>query len=147
MSGELANLLVERARSFRRMARLALQEGDYDIAVFAFEQAAQLRVKACMLRLFGEIPRVHRLRELLGLLAARLEEASLRDIAERVRSFAAEHRGLLWLLEEAYTLARYGGRRYTQSEALDSERLVEKLWRLLEEVEGVAAGGVHDREA
>ena len=114
MSGERAALMKRRARTFLEMAKLLVERGEYDVAAFALEQAAQLRIKSLLLRLFGEAPRIHSVRELLGVLSARLEEAGFPGLAEEVRRYAADNRGLLWLLEDAYTTVRYGVRKYTE---------------------------------
>ena len=135
MSGELVELLLRRAKAFLEISETLITESNFDIAVFSLEQAAQLRIKAVMLRLFGDYPRIHGLRELLGLLAARLSEAGFTDLAREVRDFAADNRGLLWVLEEAYTLARYGYRSYTGKEAEELRGLVQSLWSLLDRVE------------
>jgi len=140
LSGELVESMVRRARKFLQLAGEAMGSGDYDVAVFLLEQAAQLRIKALLLRVFGGYPRTHSIRELLGLLATKLEEAGLSGEAESVRVFAAKHRGLLWVLEDAYTLARYGLRTYERGEAENLRRLVQKLWELLEAVESRVAG-------
>lgn len=64
-----------------------------------------------------------------------------------MRRFAADNRGLLWLLEEAYTMARYGRRRYTRTEAIELDKLVDALWQILEWVESRVYSEIHDREA
>ncbi len=71
--------------------------------------------------LFGGAPKIHGIRELLGLLAA--------------------------LLEEAHTLARYGARSYTASEARSLEAIVSSLLALLGEVEERVRSALRDREA
>ena len=46
-------ILVKRSKSFYNYALEALSRGDFDLALFLLEQAAQLRVKALLLRLLG----------------------------------------------------------------------------------------------
>ena len=74
MSGELAEKLRRRASVFLREAEKLLEEGEYDIACFNAEQSLQLYVKSVLLKLFGEAPRIHGVRELLGYLARRLHQ-------------------------------------------------------------------------
>jgi len=146
LSGEHVNALVERSRLFIEIADTLLGQGrGYDVAAFSLEQAAQLRLKAALARLFGDWPRIHGIRQLIARPSALLEEAGLREPAERLRRFAADNRGLLWLLEEAYMLARYGDRAYTRAEVESLRALVEQLVRLIEEVEEDAVrGAAHD---
>jgi len=54
-----------------------------DLAAFNVQQPCQLRVKATLPRLLGEIPKVHSIRELLGTLSAKLEEAGFRDVSSQ----------------------------------------------------------------
>ena len=95
----------------------------------------QLRVKASLLRFTGEVPRVHGIRELLGMLSRVLEELSFKGEAERVRSYIRERRDVLIDVEDAYTSARYAV--YTASKSVVEEmiRAAEELFSLLDEVE------------
>jgi HEPN domain-containing protein len=63
-------LLQRRSRAFYDYASTALERGDHDVVVFMCEQAAQLRLKALLLRMLGFMPRSHRVRELLGMLSS-----------------------------------------------------------------------------
>ena len=49
-------ILVKRSKSFYNYALEALSRGDFDLALFLLKQAAQLRVKALLLRLLGFTP-------------------------------------------------------------------------------------------
>ena len=66
-------LLYKRGRMFYDYALIAFERGDYDISVFMCEQAAQLSLKAILLRILGFIVRGHGIRELLGSLSKALE--------------------------------------------------------------------------
>ncbi len=131
MSGSYAEVLWRRARAFLEAAGLV---EDPDLAAFLAEQAMQLAVKAAIYELFGERVRGHGIRELLSILARRLEEAGYRREADTVREFVAEHRGLLVEAEEAYILARYGEHGYDRGVA---GRLVELAERLVSMLRGV----------
>jgi len=74
MSGERVNILKDRAGFFLGLAEELYERGRLDLAFFHVEQACQLRIKATILRFVGEIPRVHSVRELLGMVAKKLEE-------------------------------------------------------------------------
>ena len=135
-SGEEYRLIVRRAQWFLEEAREALRAGRYDVACFLAEQAAQLRVKAALLRLVGEAPRGHQLRTLLGYLA----EASGGGCRESIREFVGRWRARLSELEDAYLVTRYGFKSYTREDAADMISLVERVFRLVEEAEGDCGG-------
>lgn len=59
---------------FLDVGRELLERGVLDLAAFNIQQSCQLRVEASMLRLLGDLPRVHSVRGLLGILVARLDE-------------------------------------------------------------------------
>lgn len=131
MSSRLAERLWRRARLFYEEAGEAR---DPDLAAFFAEQAIQLALKATLLRLFEEQHRGHGVRELLSILARRLEESGYDTEAEAVREFAAQHRGILIEAEEAYIHSRYGEEEYTRE---DAERLIMLAGEVLELLERV----------
>ena len=133
-------LLRRRARRFLSYAEEALGLGDYDLACFYADQAAQLAVKACLLRLTGHMPRIHGLRELLGAMSRHLSGLGREDLAGRVSAFAREHRAGLSRLEEAYVAGRYLAREFEREEAEECVRLARELLALVEELEGAAFG-------
>jgi len=92
LSGERVNAMKERAGVFLELASELADRGRLDIASFSVQQACQLRVKASLLRLTGEMPRIHSIRELLGILAKRMEEIGHRDEAEKITGFVRESR-------------------------------------------------------
>ena len=65
MSGERVELLKFRSKRFLDVGVELLRREVLDLAAFNVQQSCQLRVKATLLRLLGEIPRVHNIRELL----------------------------------------------------------------------------------
>jgi HEPN domain-containing protein len=65
-SMSLIEVMQKRSRKFYEYALRALERGDYDMVMFMYEQAAQLRLKALLLRILGFTPRSHQLREFLG---------------------------------------------------------------------------------
>ena len=95
----------------------------------------QLRVKAALLRVAGEAPRIHGIRELLGLLAQLLDELGRGEVVRLVREYVRRYRGELVDAEDAYTAARYAV--YTPDRG-SVERMIkaaERLFEVLEEVE------------
>jgi HEPN domain-containing protein len=129
-------LLQRRSRAFYDYASTALERGDYDVVVFMCEQAAQLRLKALLLRMVGFVPRSHKVRELLGMLSKSLESISKAELSREVTRFAEENKDDLRLLEEAYARSRYLATAYEREDALRSLKMVEKLFKLVEDVEG-----------
>jgi len=117
MSGSYSELLKRRAEAMARLAERLLEEGEYDLAVFNAEYAAQLYVKSLLYRLSGEEWRGHSVRTPLGALALTLEESGLGGVAERIYDFARRSRRALAELEEAHTRAIYGVLRYSREQA------------------------------
>jgi len=134
MSGELVEKLMHRAQVFLREARRLLSEGVYDLACFSAEQAAQLYVKAVILKLFGETQRTHGVRELLGYLARKLAEHGYRDASTLISDFVREHRALLSMLEDAYIDARYGSTTFSRDDAERAINVVDALIKVLDQV-------------
>ncbi len=131
MSSEYVEKLKRRAKAFLLEAK---RVEDPDLAMFFAEQAAQLYMKAVHYELFGSMVRGHRLRELLALLIKSLDEHSYHREAEKLLEFVDKNRRILIMLEEAYTMSRYGDVEYTRSEADRATVIVEELLNLLEEV-------------
>ncbi|RLI14052.1 DNA-binding protein [Candidatus Bathyarchaeota archaeon] len=142
-SFELVSVLMRRARRFLNYARMALDKGDYDLACFCADQAAQLGLKAMLLRLAGYVPRTHGLRELLGELRQSLASFGRADLAARVESFTRENRDGLRRLDEAYVAGRYLAYEFEADEAREAIELAEEVLSLIEEVMEAAfnAGG------
>lgn len=101
-SGELVAKLWRRALAMLEGAQWRLGRGEYDLACFEAEQAAQLAVKSLLYELLGSTPRIHDLSELLGLLYKALADAGLTGLAERIAILGQERRRGLWLLSDSY---------------------------------------------
>jgi len=129
MSIEESRTLRKRAGVFLRHSQEALQREEYDFACFSAEQAAQLYVKAAALELLGEIPRVHRTRELLSILADAIPAAK-----DEIKLFIKENRGGLRLLEEAYIASRYLPSTYDREEAKVAVGLARRMVNLCRRV-------------
>ena len=128
--------LQRRSRAFYDYASTALERGDYDVAVFMCEQATQLRLKALLLRMLEFMPRSHRVRELLGMPSKSLESINKAELSREVTRFAEDDKDDLRLIEEAYTRSRYLAATYEGEDALRSLKVLEKLLKLVEDVEG-----------
>jgi HEPN domain-containing protein len=134
-SHDHVDILVRRSKSFYSYALEALSRGDFDLALFLLEQATQLRVKALLLRLLGFIPKEHRIRELLGILAKYLESLNREELARLVQQFVDVWRSELRVVEEAYTGSRYLLRIYDKSDVEKALKVVEELFKVVEAVE------------
>lgn len=131
MSFEEVRLLRERARAFLKYAEEALSDGEYDFSCFASEQAAQLFTKSVMLELIGEIPRLHRLRDILSLLGSSIPEAE-----GVVSGFVEENRERLRSLDEAYITSRYLPFKYEREDAETLLNVSKEVIRLGEGILG-----------
>ncbi len=123
-------ILDKRAREFLAEAKEALEHGRYDLACFFAEQAAQLYLKAILLKLAGEYPRTYQIRTLLSRLAELLPDEKRRQIVEFMRS----NRARLSELEDVYIMARYSTKSYTREDAEDLVRLVVDIINMVEEL-------------
>jgi len=123
-------ILDKRAREFLAEAKEALERGRYDLACFFAEQAAQLYLKAILLKLAGEYPRTYQIRTLLSRLAELLPDEKRRQIVEFMRS----NRARLSELEDVYIMARYSTKSYTREDAEDLVRLVVDIINMVEEL-------------
>ncbi len=123
-------VMITRSRWFLDLAREAYRRQQYDLAVFLAEQAAQLRVKAALIRLAGHYPRVHSIRLLLGELAKASGNAG-----KKIIEFIKNNRSLLSELEDVYLIARYAPKQYSREDADDLITIAEKIIKLVEETE------------
>ena len=143
MSGDYAAKLWRRARALLEGALWRLERGEYDLACFEAEQAAQLALKALLYEATGSAPRTHDLSTLLGTLYRFLRDSGLEQEARQVASHAQEHRPLIWLLEDAYTKARYGDIEYTERDAQDCVEEARRLLGLAERLRQALHREVH----
>jgi HEPN domain-containing protein len=125
------NYLLERSRRFLETAEMQFERGFHDLAVFSLEQALQLYLKACLLKLGVDYPRTHSVRKLLEL-TYKLTGAE--EIKRILTDYAVE----LGSLEDAYIMSRYVAREYSVEEA---GRLRQVVTRLMEVVGGVVNRG------
>ena len=135
LSGERVNLMKRRAKIFMQLAKDLQRKGLLDITSFHVHQACQLRIKATLLRLLGEIPRIHGIRELLGILAKKLEDLGFIEESNKIIELIRENRGMLIDLENAYTESKYGIVSPTERMLNDMIIVVEKIFKLLDEIE------------
>lgn len=129
MSVDESRILQGRAEAFLRHARDALEHGEFDFACFSSEQAAQLYLKSVMLELVGEVPRLHRTRDLLHLLGRSAVEAE-----KSIFEFTEKNRERLRLLDYAYIASRYLPSMFTREEAETLVKLAEEITRLADRV-------------
>ncbi len=123
---EEIKIIRDRSLRMLRAARYHLRLGDYDLAAFMAEQAAQLFIKYRILELTGEIPRSHTIRELLGILG------SIVSNEKEVREFIRKKRSLIIRLEDAYIASRYLFRKYEKEESEELVDFAEEVMRFVE---------------
>jgi len=136
VSGEYYALMWRCAERFLLRASRDLSEGDYDGACFNAEEAVQLAVKAVLYKYFGELPRIHGSRTLLARLRNLLMDAGKGDVASIVGRFVSDSRDALDILEESYTMARYGTVSYGEVQGRLCVETAKKAFEVLMEVEG-----------
>ncbi len=120
MSYHEANVLKERSLAFLNEAKRLFNEGKYDLAIFMFEQAAQLLIKYRLLIKIGVYRRTHSLRALL-------EDLSTDEVKHLINNYMLE----IGLLEDAYIASRYIARRYSREEVEKVIVFVDKLFEVL----------------
>lgn len=135
MSGEYYNLLWRRSERFLRRAIRDYEESDYDGACFNAEEAVQLAVKAVLFKYFAETPRIHGSKTLLARLRNLLMDAGKGSVASLIGRFVADHRDYLDILEESYTMARYGAISYGQEQGNLCVETARTALEVLREVE------------
>jgi len=116
MSMEEVEILRGRAKTFLKYAKEALERGDFD-------------VKSVILELVGEVPRLHRVRELLYLLSR-----SVPEVEKPITKFIEENREGLRALDDAYITSRYMPYTYTREDAETLVKLAENLIEFLSRV-------------
>ena len=135
MSGERVNVIKGRATAFLDLAIELIRRGKLDIASFNIHQACQLRIKATLLRITGEMPRLRGIGELLGILAKEVEELGYPEISKNIVSFVRQNRDALIDIETSYTESRYGLAVTTRTSIEEMVKAAKALFNLLEEVE------------
>jgi len=122
MRREEVERLFLRSRKFRDASEFHASRGDFDLAVFNLEQSLQLFLKAKLLGLGVDFPKIQGLRRLFRLIG---------EVSGRVGDFLrfeAEHALEFASLEDAYVTARYFPREFSREEA-------ERLRKFVDEVE------------
>ncbi|MEL9941121.1 MAG: HEPN domain-containing protein [Ignisphaera sp.] len=135
MSGEYYALLWRRAERFLTRSIRDLEEGDYDGACFNAEEAVQLAVKALLYKYFGETPRIHGSKSLLARLRNLFADGGRNDVATVIGRFVADYRDALDVLEESYTMARYGAISYGERQGRECVETAKKAFEVLKDVE------------
>lgn len=140
MSGERVELLKLRARKFLELSIELLERGSLDLAAFNMQQACQLRIKASLLRLLGEVPKIHSVRELLGILMMKLSELGFEVISNVVKDFNRRYRDVLADIDSVYTMSRYSEFTYSVNDVKEMISVCSELYKLLDEVEKSVLG-------
>jgi len=123
---ESVNIMLKKSKMFLNSAKGNIERKLYDVACFEADQAAQLFLKANILKFGGVVPRTHGIRTLLGHLA------SIPEIDKKtLTKFAAQHRSDLIMLEDAYLRSRYSGEAYNRQDAKKCVEVAESVIRLV----------------
>ena len=128
--------LKNRSHLLHDYACEAFQREHFDLAIFYGEQALKLRLKSLILRLLGYVPRIHSVGELLGLLLKALKGLGREELARRLGELTEAYRGELRSIDEAYTASHYPPRMYERDDVAKALRVVGKVFKELEDVEG-----------
>jgi len=118
--------MKRRARDFLENSEYLVNKGVYDLAAFNAEQAAQLRLKAALLKFIGDYPKTHSIIFLL-------KELGKVD-RRRVEDFIKENRGMLHALEDAYLTSRYFLKSFDRDDAVELLKVSKGVFRLCEEL-------------
>lgn len=119
---EFIEKLKKRADRFFENAVSDYRTGNYDIAMFNLEQAAQLYLESKVLSFGVQFPKIHKLKELLSVLK-KLGEEGVKDILKD--SSTIEN------LEFAYVSSRYLPFSFTKRDVERAMRLVKRLRKIL----------------
>lgn len=123
---EEAELLRKRAKVFLETSKYLVEKGDYDVAAFNAEQAAQLYLKSTLLEIIGDYPRTHSVIFLLK----ELERTGL----EEVSKFIKENKNGLHILEDSYLTSRYFYKSFDKEDAEYLISLAEKVVMFCEDI-------------
>ncbi|BDR92104.1 hypothetical protein Vsou_11970 [Vulcanisaeta souniana JCM 11219] len=133
MSLDAAEDFMRRAEEYMVVARVSFERSFYNAAAVNAEIAAQLSIKALLIKLGIEPPRTHNIRSLLGLVANQLGG----NAGEEVRAFVSNNRRELIILEDSRSLGQYGMPSVDRDRAEIALRtaesiieLVRRLWSL-----------------
>ncbi|MET1160545.1 MAG: HEPN domain-containing protein [Thermoprotei archaeon] len=116
--------LARRSKEFLEIALYSIERGFYDLAAFSLEQALQLGLKACLLKLGVDYPRTYSIRKLLKLI---IEVEKNPNVKQRISEILEKYAVEIGSLEDAYITARYIVREYSREE-------VDRLLKVVKEV-------------
>jgi HEPN domain-containing protein len=131
----MTSLLRRRSKQALERAKRNLEAGDYDGAAFDAEQAVQLYLKSIIHEYTSAVPRIHNIRELLGLVG------SLLGIKNHINEFVRENRLKLIALEDAYYNARHLPKEYDKETAEDLIRFAREVIDFVESKRSTAKKG------
>ncbi len=120
LSIRLYEEMISRAKHFFNISSYDVSLGRHDIALFHLEQAVQLALKAYLLKVFGDFPKTHSIKDLIDL----SENECLKRLADE-RWFVID------ILEDAYIAARYFVRRYDEKEWREALKFVEGVFKCI----------------
>ncbi|MEM2998637.1 MAG: HEPN domain-containing protein, partial [Thermoproteota archaeon] len=111
---------------FLETSKYLVEKGDYDVAAFNPEQAAQLYLKSTLLEIIGDYPRTQSIIFLLK----ELERTCL----EEVSKFIKGNKNGLHILEDSYLTSRYFYKSFDKEDAEYLISLAEKVVMFCEDI-------------
>jgi HEPN domain-containing protein len=134
VSHEYAETLMRRASEYLLSAERNYDEGLYDIACVEAEIAAQLAIKAAIVKAGLSAPRVHSIRRLIAFI---VENTEKEDIKKELLDYVRMNRAKLIVLERCREAGQYGMESTDREEAeiaLEASRevirLAKEIWEL-----------------
>ncbi len=117
--------LLKRSTDFLETAEYQTGRGFHNLAAFSLEQSLQLFLKAHVLAAGSDYPRVHSVRNLLGLLSNLLPRDKTPVIKDLLQNYFLE----LGMLEDAYITSRYVAREFTKEEVEALSKTVREIMK------------------
>lgn len=114
--------LRKRGESFLRNAKRNYEEKDFDTSMFNLEQATQLFLKAKILEFGIQFPKLHDIFELIKI---------LKKVGVEVGKIEEEFREVIEKLNFAYISSRYLPFSFSEADAKECIKFVEKLKEVL----------------
>jgi HEPN domain-containing protein len=118
---KIVDKLKEKSERLYENAKSLEQKKDYTFALFMLEQSLQLFLKAKLMELYGNFPKIHDIRELLEILSKK--NPTLKKYVNKIE---------IDILNEVYIGARYSVNEYSHESFKACEKFVKEIRKILE---------------
>jgi len=118
---KIIDKLKEKSKRLYENAKLLEQKKDYTFAIFMLEHSLQLFLKAKLMEVYGNFPKIHDIRELLKILSKK--NPNLKKYVNKIE---------IDILNEIYIGARYSIHEYSYESFKACEKFVKKIQEILE---------------